>query len=133
MAEAKSKDSKHPGGRPPTWTDPKVVEKLIEEYFKREQMPTFAGLACALDISRATLYNYEEKDEFLDTIKKARRRMEEIYEQHLMYSDKPSGVIFALKNTGWADKQNIDHTSGGEKMNMGVVSYSDTKKKNESK
>ena len=124
----KVKKVKNKVGRPLTWTDPLVVSKLIDEYFKREQKPTLAGLAVSLDVSRKTLYNYEERDEFLHIIKKARERVEEIYEQHLLYSERPTGVIFALKNMGWADRQDVDHTTKGEKMSIGVVSYEDSKK-----
>lgn len=100
-------DKKNPEGRPATWTSPEVLAKLIDQYFKNQDHPTMAGLAEALDISRATLYNYEKKDEFLDTIKKARQRIELIYENLLIYGGQPTGVIFALKNTGWKDRTDM--------------------------
>ena len=31
-----------------------------------------------------------------------------------------AGSIFALKNFGWTDKQEIDHTSKGEKMGFDI-------------
>lgn len=96
-----------PVGRPATWTNPEVLAKLIDQYFKNQTKPTMAGLAEALDISRSSLYNYETKDEFLDTIKKARQRIELIYEDLLIYGGQPTGVIFALKNTGWKDRSDI--------------------------
>lgn len=98
---------KNPVGRPATWTNPEVLAKLIDQYFKNQTKPTMAGLAEALDISRSSLYNYETKDEFLDTIKKARQRIELIYEDLLIYGGQPTGVIFALKNTGWKDRSDI--------------------------
>lgn len=101
------KPKKHAGGRPQSWTDVKVVEKIIDQYFKNQTKPTMSGLAEALDISRSTLYNYAEKDEFLDTIKKARQRIELIYEEMLLYNNAPTGVIFALKNTGWKDRTDV--------------------------
>ncbi len=111
------KDEEKPKeGRPPVWTSPEVIQKLINNYFENEKHPTLAGLAYNLDISRATLYNYEHKDEFLDIIKKARDRVLQHYENLLLYSDRPTGVIFALKNMGWADRieSNTDITSGGK-------------------
>lgn len=99
--------NKTPEGRPPTWTNPEVLAKLIDQYCKNQTKPTMAGLAEALDVSRATLYNYETKDEFLDTIKKARQRIELIYEDLLLYGGQPTGVIFALKNTGWKDRTDM--------------------------
>ena len=98
-----------PIGRPAIWTSPEVLQKLIDQYFQNQAKPTLAGLAFALDISRATLYNYEGKDEFLDTIKRARMRIELIYEEALMHAGQPTGVIFALKNMGWRDRAEVEH------------------------
>lgn len=98
---------RNPVGRPQAWTDVKVVEKIIDQYFKNQTKPTMSGLAEALDISRSSLYNYAEKDAFLDTIKKARQRIELIYEEMLIYNNAPTGVIFALKNTGWKDRTDV--------------------------
>ena len=127
-----TEDNKHPGGRPACWTDPKVLSKLIDNYFETEKQPTLAGLALALDISRSTLYNYAEKDEFLDIIKKARDKVEARYETLMIYGGvQPTGVIFALKNMGWADKTDIDHTSKHEKINVLSISYEDVVKAKE--
>jgi hypothetical protein len=101
-------------GRPALWTDPAVLKKLIDTYFDSETKPTLAGLAVALGTSRSTLYNYAEKDEFLDIIKEARDKVLRIYEERLIYSNLPTGVIFALKNTGWKDRTDTDITSGGK-------------------
>lgn len=99
---------KHPGGRPLTWTDPSQLQELIDKYFKTEKWPTLSGLAYFIGIDRNTLYNYEKKDQFFSTIKKARDRMLLIYERLLIHRDQnPAGVIFALKNTGWKDRQDI--------------------------
>jgi hypothetical protein len=105
---------KHAGGRPPLWTDPEVLQCLVDDYFKIDTKPTLSGLALHLGIERKTLYNYETKDEFLHIIKKARQKVEAIYEERAVYDDKPTGVIFALKNMGWSDNQKIDHTTAGE-------------------
>ena len=104
------------GGRPPIWTDPEVLQKLVDTYFDNTSKPTLAGLACALDICRKTLYNYEEKDKFLHIVKKARERVERHYEDLLIYSERPTGVIFALKNMGWADKRETDFTTKGKPL-----------------
>lgn len=107
--------AKNKGGRPPLWTDPQQLQELIDKYFQHEEKPTFAGLAYYIGIDRGTLYNYENKDEFFNTIKKARDRMLEKYEELLIYTGKnTAGIIFALKNTGWTDKTDI--TTGGESI-----------------
>jgi len=102
------------GGRPPIWTDPIELKELIYDYFKGNDRPTLAGLAYALNIDRQTLYNYAKKDGFFDIIKKAREKVESIYEERLLYEDRPTGVIFALKNMGWYDVSKIDHSTMGE-------------------
>ena len=95
------------GGRPLTWENPEVLKKLIDKYFAECDKPTLAGLAVALNISRSTLYLYSYKDGFSDIIKKAREKVEGLYEERLLYSDKPTGVIFALKNMGWKDRNDF--------------------------
>jgi len=127
-------EKKNPEGRPPIWTDPLELKQLVFDYFttgKGKDRPTLAGLALALKIDRKTLYNYEKKDEFFYIIKEARERVETIYEDRLVYESQPTGVIFALKNMGWADNQNIDHRTLGKPINMGIVSYQDTVKPDE--
>ena len=70
---------------------------------------TITGLALALHTCRQTLLNYGEKDEFLDTIKTAKLRVENSYELSLR-SNGGAGEIFGLKNFGWKDKteQTVD-------------------------
>ena len=110
-AEPKKKE-----GRPPIWTDPIELKQLVFDYFNKEKEITLAGLAKYLGIARSTLYEYEEKDQFSDIIKKARQTVEEVYEKRLIYSDKPTGVIFALKNMGWADQLKTDVTTKGKEL-----------------
>ncbi len=119
------KDKKTTVGHPPIWTDVKVVEQIIKQYFEHEKEPTMSGLARALGMSRSSLYNYSQKDEFLDTIKEARIHIEEIYEKHLMYTSQPTGVIFALKNLGWKDR--TDMTSGDKPLPSPIYGGESTK------
>lgn len=84
-----------------------------------ERVPyTVSGLALALGTSRQTLVNYEERDRFFDTIKKAKLRVEEQVEQSMLKSNGVvAGVIFNAKNNfDWKDKTETDITSGGEKL-----------------
>lgn len=60
--------------------------------------------------------NYEEKEEYFDTIKKAKEMVHNAYELDLREKGR-SGDIFALKNFGWSDKQEVDHTTKGESIN----------------
>lgn len=103
-------------GRPKKYKDVEVMKEKIDEYFKeceQKQEPyTITGLCIALDICRDTLCEYAKKEEFSDTIKKAKLRVENYLEKHLITDNGTTGIIFNLKNNfGWKDKQeniNID-------------------------
>lgn len=138
MASKKKKNpkEKNKGGRPPLWQNPTVLKKLVDNFFENEKHPTLAGLAYALGCSRASLYNYEKKDEFLDIIKEARSRVELKYEQRLVYDNNATGVIFALKNMGWADRRETDITSKGKELPapiLGGISKQDVSSDNSDK
>ncbi len=99
------------GGRPPKFESVDSLQKQIYVYFAKcdqdDEPYTITGLALALDTTRQTLINYEEKDEYLDTIKKAKTMVEQYAEKRL-FSGTPTGAIFALKNFGWKDKQETE-------------------------
>lgn len=104
-----------PGGRPPSWSTPQDLQDDIDKYFKTtpEEEWTITGLALALNTYRSTLMDYEEKDEFYNTVKKAKERVHNIYEIDLRKKGR-SGDIFALKNFGWKDQNSVDHTTNGK-------------------
>ncbi len=99
------------GGRPPKWTDPIAFDKEVEAYFVPENVPhTWTGLALHLGFSsRDSLNDYKKKDGFSDPIKKALLRIEKNYENGL-FGKNPAGSIFALKNFGWRDKQEVEQS-----------------------
>lgn len=96
-----------PGGRPFKYTAAELSQK-VAIYFETSDKWTIAGLASYLGVSRQTLYNYKEQDELFDIIKDAIFKIEACYEERLIYSNAPTGVIFALKNMGWKDKTEQD-------------------------
>jgi hypothetical protein len=123
-------------GRPPKYNSSESMQDAIDEYFnahkpriRRDENgnplftakgmpiidmnpPTISGLALFLGFSnRTSLYEYEKEPEFSDTIKRARTRCEEFVESGGMSGDVPAPMaIFALKNYGWSDKQELEHT-----------------------
>ncbi len=104
-------------GRPPIWDDPEAFGKKIDEYFAQQNTTlTWSGLANYLGFeSRQSLEDYKKKEGFSYPIKKALLKIEEIYEKAL-FQKNAAGPIFALKNFGWRDKQEIDQKtehSGG--------------------
>ena len=96
--------------RPLKFQSVEELQVAIDAYFAQclvdEEPLTVTGLALALDTTRQTLINYEDREEFLDTIKKAKTRVENFAEKKL-YSSHSTGAIFALKNFDWTDKQTI--------------------------
>ena len=105
-----SEKKKHPGGRPPKYSNPEDMQVIIDRYFaEAADKPTVTGLALALDFdTRQAVLNYEVKPEFVATLKRAKLRVQQALEKHL-YSQSVAGVIFNLKNNfGWKDTQEIN-------------------------
>ena len=103
--------AKHPGGRPRKYASPDELQTAIDMYFDEADAPTVTGLALALGfLSRQALINYEGYDaQFHDALKIAKLRVENSYEEAMRQKGRPTGEIFALKNFGWSDKQEIEH------------------------
>lgn len=79
---------------------------------------TITGLAVALDTSRETLLDYQEREEFSDTIKKAKAKIHAFAENRL-FENNPTGVIFNLKNNfGWKDKTETELSGGGDPIKI---------------
>lgn len=115
-------------GRPPVFSTPQELQDKIDQYFKEGvttktvvigkapnnytievEVPTITGLAYYIGFeSRQSFYDYEKKDEFTYTIKKVRLFIEQHYEE-MLQTGNTIGAIFALKNFGWNDKQEIMH------------------------
>lgn len=127
---------KHPGGRPPYFESAEQMQTLIDAYFEEcngkpfldedgnpmrnkygkiirdDRRPyTITGLALALGFtSRQALLNYEGKEEFVDTIRRAKSRVERYAEERLYDKDGSNGAKFSLANNfkGWSEKQQIE-------------------------
>ena len=114
-------------GRPKIFTNVKEVEEKINAYFnyceEKEKPYTMSGLAYYLGISRQTLVNYSNQDQFFDTIKKARDRVQmQLEENALSNKANPTFTIFNLKNNfDWKDsnevKTNVEITKVDELLN----------------
>jgi len=142
-----------PGGRPPKFETPEQLEAAIDKYFAdcvpkpifvtdendgivmvkdakgnpviNENPPTTYGLALALGfVSRQSLYDQDDRGEaFSYPIKKALMKIGEHHESRLS-GGMPTGSIFALKNQGWADKQDIGLTGA----NGGPIEFTEIKR-----
>lgn len=127
-------------GRPPAYTSVAEMERLIDKYFEDckgelaldndglpmlyKGMPVYSvppkpltvtGLALALGFnSRQSLLNYQGKPQFMDTITRAKAKVEEYAESRLFDKDGANGAKFSLANNfkGWKNKQNLEHSGG---------------------
>lgn len=98
-------------GQPPYYASPEDMQRAIDVYFELyPSNPTMSGLALSLGFAdRQSLYDYEKREQFSCTIKSALSRIEDIHEQNL-YNQGCTGSIFWLKNRGWRDKTETEHS-----------------------
>lgn len=127
-------------GRPPKYETPEEMQRIIDVYFLacrvnsgnmdrgevpesfvakedadildyvEDQVPTVSGIAYTLGMSTEAFRNYEQKDDFLATVKRAKQRVEIFLEQRLQ-GGTAAGTIFNLKNNfGWKDKTESEVT-----------------------
>jgi hypothetical protein len=102
-------------GRPPIYESVEQMLPKLEQWEKQiteGEKPTVTGLCLALEFdSKDTLYAYRDKEGFSYPIKKALLIVENGYEKALR-ENSPTGSIFALKNMGWKDKQEVEQSGG---------------------
>lgn len=124
----------------PRYSSPEEMQVKIDEYFEACQgeiltdangdvvlyrgqpvivnrhPPTVTGLALALGFtSRQALLNYQAKAAFLDTVTRAKARVEQYTEERLFDRDGVQGAQFSLRNNfkGWSDKPEAEPDGGG--------------------
>lgn len=123
-------------GRPPKFDSPEQMQMLIDKYFEEckghilynddgspvldkygnaviidAHPPTVTGLALALGFNtRLSLLNYQAKPAFVNTVSRAKSRVEQYAEERLFDKDGANGAKFSLANNweGWREKQQIE-------------------------
>lgn len=93
---------------------PEDMDRLIDEHLdhcaENAKPVTLTGFLLHMGIySRDTLGQYERREGFGGPVKRLRSIVENAYEQRL-HGNNPTGAIFALKNMGWRDTQNLEHS-----------------------
>lgn len=129
------------GGRPPMYKSKEEIQEKIDKYFSDcegevledeegnpilnkyggviimgSKPPTITGLALALGFSsRQALLNYQDREEFNDTIMRAKSRVEQYAEERLFDRDGSNGAQFSLKNNfkGWNADKKEENQQGG--------------------
>lgn len=104
---------------------PDEVLKMINKYFADKtdvKDQTITGIALLFG-SKQLMNDYQNRPEYSEIITLAKLRIEDKYER-MLSSNAPTGAIFALKNFGWTDKQEIQHS--GE-INIPPIKWADDK------
>ena len=106
--------------RPRKIKTPKEFDELVDQYVAQckvdDEPITWTGMALALGFyGKDELSNYAQYEGFSRSVKRARAIVERSYEARLN-GNSPTGAIFALKNMGWSDRQELDHRSGDRSM-----------------
>ena len=101
-------------GRPRLYNTPEQFEDKVEEYKlhcqETKEPVTWTGLALYLGFSsRQSINEYEKYTGFSDVVKRAKLFVEWHYETRVN-GNNATGPIFVLKNMGWSDKQQIEHS-----------------------
>lgn len=79
---------------------------------------TLTGMCLFLGfVDKLSLFKLERNNLYGQAIKRARSRIEQIYEENLQTTGN-SANIFALKNFGWVDKQEIIHEEKHLKLDV---------------
>lgn len=131
---------RHAGGRPTVYSDEIItkskayLESCIDEqkavvsgesdnFTKYDQklivkLPTIEGLAYHLSVSRVTLYEWKkEYKEFSYIIEELKQKQAERLICMGLSGDYNSTIVKLMLNKhGYSEKQEIDHTTGGDKI-----------------
>jgi len=92
------------------YDDPKVLAKAIDKYFAEttDEKLTLTGLIKSLGVSKGWFYDRRNNEIYGEIIEAARLTVENSYEMLLKSGKNTVGAIFALKQFGWVDRQEID-------------------------
>ena len=100
-----------------------ILNKYGGVIIMESKPPTVTGLALALGFtSRQALLNYQGKEEFVDTITRAKSRVEQYAEERLFDRDGSHGAQFSLRNNfkGWKSKD-IEETEDVSMVDDGFM------------
>lgn len=107
---------KHAGGRPRKYASSEAFRYAVDRYeaqcIEDGEPPTMSGLVLALGFcNHSSLGDYAKYPGFEYEVARAKLVVEHSWEKRLA-SPNAGGPIFALKNFGWTDKQEIEHSGG---------------------
>lgn len=92
-----------------------------------DAVPQIAGLAIAMGISRETAYEWathDDKKAYSDIFTRVKALQERrLVNRGLSGDFNPAITKMMLTKHGYSDRQEIDHTSGGDKIKSGMGSF----------
>lgn len=88
-------------------------------YKTKVKLPTIAGLAIHLKVNKTTLYEWEKNEEFSNALDYLRQKQEETLLNNGLSGDYNSTIakLVLSSNHKYSEKQDIDHTTKGDKIN----------------
>ena len=103
------------------------MDRLVDEYVTKcreeGEALTLTGMILYLGLSsRQSLDRYGDREEFSDSVRRAKLLIEHEYERKLD-RDKPTGAIFALKNMGWSDRQQVELQGSLSNLNVELLPH----------
>ena len=113
------------GGCPSKLDDELIAkaEEYIYDFRSNDDIvPSVAGLACYLEISRSSVYNYKDKsNRFLDIVERVELLQEKMLINGGLKGDFNAAITkLMMAKRGYSDSQNIDHTTGGKEIKAGL-------------
>ena len=96
--------------RPKLYNNEQVdqIQKALADYIDNTEIPILAEFAYQNNVSRNALYDY---DEFSTLIKRCIDKKESQLERKALDNDvNTTMAIFSLKQLGWRDKHDVEHT-----------------------
>lgn len=121
-------------GRPTKYNDAmqEQADAYVINWSERDAVPSRVGLCCYLGISKHTSFEWEKiHPEFSATL-----ACVDTLQEHTAVNKGITGEFnstitkLVLANHGYSDKQNIDHTTGGEKVKTFAGMYAVQPKNN---
>jgi hypothetical protein len=97
------------GGRPLKFDTPEELLCVLEEYFNKTPIDEWTVTGLALNVgSKQLLDDYQKREGYKNIVEEAKLIVENKYEIDLKKHGR-AGTMFALKNFGWTDRQEIKH------------------------
>jgi hypothetical protein len=109
-------------GRPKKWESAEAMQEAIDKYFddcrEQERPVTVTGLAYTLDLSRQGLINYENEQDFFDTVRRAKLRVEQAIDEYLQIGNAQGAKFSLINNYDWKEKNETAVT--GDNINISM-------------